>query len=377
MNMKVTSLELFHVSIPFVKPYKLSKAYGTLTHAHAVVFKVYTDEGIVGLGEADPMNPFTEETPASVMAVTREVIAPHLVGQDPTQIAVVESTLDRVIHGNLTARGAVNMALYDIIGKAYGVPVHTLLGGLYHAQLPLLLGIGSGTPDEDADAIAELIDQGYRSVMVKMGALPIAQEIQRMIAVKERFGDRISILVDANQGWEVSEALAFIDGIKGYRPDLLEQPVKRWDLDGLKRIRDRSPCALCADESLVTIHDAVALTRERAVDAFSIKVSKNGGLTAAKQIAQVADAFGIRCLMNSMLEFGITQAASLQLGCTLTNLLDVGHAYGSVLRMADDVTDFGQHIFRGVVTVPQRHGLGVTLDEDKLRRYTRDYLKID
>jgi muconate cycloisomerase len=375
--MKITSLELFHISIPFVRPYRLSKTYGTLTHAHAVIFKVHTDEGIVGLGEADPMNPFTEETPASVMVVTRDAMAPHLIGQDPTRITILESTLDRVVHGNLTARGAINMALYDIMGKADGFPVRTFLGGQYHAKLPILSGVGSGTPEEDAEAIQEQFDQGYRSFMIKMGGRPIYDDINRMIAAKERFGDQITILVDANQGWDLAEAFAFIDAIKDYRPDLIEQPISRWDMEGLRRIHQRLTCPLCADESLVTIHDATTLIREQAVDAFSIKVSKNGGLIKAKKIADVAGAFNIRCLMNSMLEFGITQAASLQLGCTLTNLLDLGHAYGSVLRMSDDVTDFRQNISQAVVTVPPGTGLGVTLDEEKLKRYTQDYLKIE
>ncbi len=374
--MEITGLELFHISIPFVKPYKLSQTYGTLTHAHAVIFKVHTDEGIVGLGEADPMNPFTEETPASVMVVSRDAIAPHLIGQDPTQIAKVESTLDRGVYGNLLARGAVNMALHDILGKVHNIPAHTLLGGQSHSEFPLLGGIGSGTIAEDTAAIEEHIEQDCRCIMIKMGALPVAEEIKRMIAARERFGDQISILIDSNQGWEVHEALEFLDGIRGYRPDLLEQPVSRSNINGLKRIRNQSPCPLCADESVGSIQDAVTLIREQAVDAFSIKVSKNGGLTRAKKIAQMAEAFGLKCLMNSMLEFGITQAASLNLGCTLTNVLDLGQAYGSVLRMSDDITDFGQNISRGMVTVPSGSGLGVTLDEEKLKKYTQDYLKI-
>jgi muconate cycloisomerase len=113
------------------------------------------------------------------------------------------------------------------------------------------------------------------------------------------------------------------------------------------------------------------------VDVFSIKVSKNGGLDASRQIAAAAQAFGLRILMNSMLEFGVTQAASLQLGCTLPNLLQVGHAYGSVLRMSDDVTDFRKNISNSVVTVPQGSGLGVTLDEGKLKKYTKEYVDIN
>ncbi|MCP4349702.1 MAG: mandelate racemase [Desulfobacterales bacterium] len=374
--MKITGIEMFRISVPFAKPYKLSKLYGTLTHANAVIFKVHTDVGIVGLGEADPMNPFTDETPSSVMAIVRDVIAPNLTGQDPTRISRIESILDQAVYGNLTARGAISMALYDITGKANNVPAHTLLGGLNNETLPLLGPIGSGTPDEDTVAIEELLEQGFGTVMIKMGTLPVADEVKRLANVQKRFGEQISVIVDANQGWDVGEALVFTEETREFRPALIEQPVKRRNIDGLKRIRERTISPLCADESLVSIHDATTLIQNQAVDAFSIKVSKNGGITKAFKIAHLADAFGIRCLMNSMLEFGITQAASLQTGCTLTNLLDMGHAYMSVLRMSDDITDFAGNISRAVVTVPSAPGLGVALNEDKLKKYTLEELRV-
>jgi muconate cycloisomerase len=375
--MKITALELFHISIPFAKPYKLSRVYGTRYDAEAVILKVHTDEGIVGLGEADPLNPFSEETPATVMVVTRDHLAPQLMGQNPSHISAIESNLDVMVHGNLLARGAVNMALFDIVGKANDIPAHMLLGGLHQSKLKLLSPIGSGTPEEDAASIQQQIEDGYKTVMIKMGALPIADEIQRMIAAREKFIGRIKIIVDANQGWTVAETLEFFDGIGSSRPDLLEQPIDRHDISGLKRIHRRAPCLLSADEGVASTQEAAALIRAQAVDAFSIKVSKNGGLSKAIKIAATADAFGLKILMNSMLEFGITQAASLQLGCVLPNLLDMGHAYMSVLRMSDDITDFGQNISRGVVTVPSSAGLGVRLNEKKLKKYTKDYLKIE
>jgi muconate cycloisomerase len=104
--MKIDALELFHISIPFAKPYHLSKRYGTLHDAHAVILKIHTDEGIIGLGEADPMVPFTKESPDEVMTLIRETIAPYLIGQDPARIAMLEADLDLSIQGNLTARGA-------------------------------------------------------------------------------------------------------------------------------------------------------------------------------------------------------------------------------------------------------------------------------
>ena len=374
--MKIKHVDLFHIRIPFVTPYKLSKAYGTLENAEAVIFKIHTDEGIIGLGEADPMNPFTEETPRSVMTIMQDVIAPRILGRDPTQIGMIEADLDSAVHGHPTARGAVNMALNDIAGKVYQVPVHALFGGVKQAQFPILWGTGSGTPEEDIVTIEALAKKGFRTVMIKMGALPISDEIKRMVSVRKHFGDEMSIIVDANQGWEVSETLKFIRQTRNHPPDLLEQPVKHWDIRGLKQIRRHSFCPVSADESVTSVHDAALLIREEAVDAFSIKVSKNGGLNRSKQIASIADAFGLKCLMNSMLEFGITQAASLHVGCTLSNLVKMGHAYGSVIRMSDDVTDFAKYISGSTVAVPQGIGLGVSLDEDKLKKYKINYLDL-
>jgi L-alanine-DL-glutamate epimerase-like enolase superfamily enzyme len=375
--MKINCLELFHITIPFAVPYKLSKKYGTLTHAHAVVFKVHTDKGIVGLGEANPMNPFTQETPASVMMVTRDHIAPLLLGKDPEKITQIEMDLDQMVSGNLTARGAVNMALFDINGKTWGVPVHSLLGGQCHTELPLLGAIGSGTPKEDQAAISALVKEGHQTVMIKMGTLPIEMEIERMISARENFGRKIFFVVDANQAWNVFEALEFIHGCQAHMPNLIEQPVAYHDIQSLKRIREHSLVPISADESLMTADNAQTLIRERAVDVLSIKVSKNGGIAKSKLIADAAGLFGHQCLMNSMLEFGITQAASLQLGCSLTNLIPAGQAYGSVLRMSDDITDFGKNISQGKVMVPRENGLGVTLNDKKLKKYTKDYLKIE
>ncbi len=374
--MKITGLELFQISIPFARPYKLSKVYGTRYDAVSIIFKVYTDAGIVGLGEADPLNPFTEETPASVMVVTRDMIVPHIIDQDPKDIAGLEHTLDKAVNANLVARGAVNMALFDIVGKANDIPAHLMLGGKCHAKLPILRGIGSGTPEEDIVAIERELGRGNQCIMIKMGSLPIADEIKRLKAANKKYGDRFPFIVDANQGWTVAETLAFVDGIRDCRPVLIEQPIHHKNIEGLRRIRKRTLCSLSADESLVNLQDATTLIRQKAVDVFSLKVSKNGGLAKTKQIADVGDAFGLKCLMNSMLEFGISQAASLQVGCTLTNLVDYGHAYGSVTRMSDDITDFGQNISEGMVTVPRGPGLGVTLDEAKLKKYTVDSLKI-
>ncbi|OQY30200.1 MAG: hypothetical protein B6244_01155 [Candidatus Cloacimonetes bacterium 4572_55] len=374
--MKIIRIELNHISVPLEKAYKLAKHYGTVTHADAIIAKVFTDQGIIGLGEADPLSPFTIETPDSVMTAIRDEIAPQILGQDPTQIDSVESQLDTSISGNLMARGAVNMALFDITGKYHNKPAHHFLGELRQKKIPLFIGMGCGTPDEDSVNIRELIAQQYYGIMIKMGAFSIPEEIERMISAKKQFGDKVVLLVDANQGWSEAETLQFLEGIKDFPPDMIEQPIKRGDADALKRIRDQSEIPICADEGVASFEDAKELIHARAVDAFSIKVSKNGGISKSKVITDLSQKNDVKCLMNSMLEFGISQAASLHLACTLPNLIDTGHAYGSTLRMGDRVTDFSNNIAKSIVTVPDAPGLGVALIAEKLEKYTQNVVTI-
>jgi muconate cycloisomerase len=306
----------------------------------------------------------------------RDHIAPVILGQDPTQIGTLELAMDEKIQGNLQARGAINMALHDLAGKAAGLPAHALLGGKIVDDLPILGPIGSGTPDEDHAEIEHWLDMGYGTIMIKMGALPIADDIRRMVAADKAFGDRVKLIVDANQGWSVFDALQFMHGINGHWPILIEQPVARHDLEGMQRIGSAALCPVSADEGVMSLQDAREHLDRRAASVFSVKVSKNGGISKARAIAQVAQIFGVKVLMNSMLEFGITQAASLQLGCTLPNLLDAGHAYMSVVRMKEDVTDFAGYLNGGTVKVPTRPGLGVEINDEALRKYTLERLEI-
>ena len=364
--MKIQTIDIYALSIPFRVPYRLSKVYGTVTDNHAIVVRLRTEGGLTGWGEANPLPPFTEETPSGVVDLLREVIGPALIGVDAGNIARCRRLIDECVPGNPAAKGALDMALHDLAGKAVGRPVHALLGGALVDELGVLWPIGSGTPEDDRALVDEKRAEGYRTFMVKMGAQPVEAEIERIAALTERYHPDIQFIADANQGWRAAEALRFVDGVNRYPLTLIEQPVDRHDHAGLKRIRAASLAPVSADESVFSVEQAAELARERAVDAFSLKVSKNGGIVPTRAIASLAAANGMSCLMNSMLECGITQAASLQLGCTLGNLIDCGHAYMSTLRLTDDFTDFGDLVRDGRVRVPDQPGLGIAVDEAKV-----------
>jgi len=373
----IQSIEIFSVTVAFKVPYKLSRLYGTLSTTTAIVVRLETKSGLVGWGEANPQPPFTEETPGGVMAALSDYLGPALIGLDGTNPNAAMADMEATLSGNLSAKAAVDMALHDITGKAAGLPVHALLGGALRQSIDVLWPLGSGTHEEDFIVIDAKIAEGYRTFMAKMGAQPVDVEIERMRVLTERYHPQVSFICDANQGWSESEALRFIQGVNSLPLALIEQPVAKHNFEAMKRLRQSSTAPISADESLQSLDQAARLVHEQAADAFSLKVSKNGGIAAAQKMAVLAEAEGMTCLMNSMLELGITQAASLQLGCTLPNLMDVGHAYMSTLRLADDITDFSNLVSQGVARVPDGPGLGIAVDEEKLRRLADEHRHLE
>lgn len=370
--MRITKIETLSLSIPLTVPYKLSRVYGTVSDATAVVVAVTTDTGIVGFGEADPMPPFTADTVAGTMKALREMLAPALIGADPREHKKNEELLDACLEGCLMAKGALDMAMYDLAGKAYGLPVHALLGGKKRDEILLSFPLGSGSAQDDIEVIEERRPLGFRSFMAKMGRNPIADEIRRVQELSERYAGVIQIVADANQGWSEEEALTFVGGIDGTILGLLEQPTKADDFASLRRIRVASPIPLSADESVVTADDALRLACLQAVDVLSIKASKNGGITKSLRIIAIAEAAQLQCRMNSMLEFGVTQAALLHLGAVTGQIIPSGHAYMSTLRMSDDFTDFSARLRDGYAHIADAPGLGITVDAEKLARHASE-----
>ena len=362
----VVAAEVFEIEAAFVTPYKLSS--GTWSHTRAVLLKLTDADGVVGWGEANPARPFSAESPADAARALQEVLLPAVLAAKSPEPRGMDAALDALLPGHLFAKGAVNMALFDLLGKRLRVPVATLLGGALHATLPVMWPLGNAGAEEDIRVIDQRAAQGFASFMLKMGAAPVADEVRRVAALEARYGDRIALIADANEGWSREQASEFLEGVRGARLVFIEQPLQKDDLEGMAALVSAGSVAISADESVAGLAQAARIAALGAANVFSVKSSKNGGLLRAQRIAAVAEAFGIRCYINSMAEFGITQAASLQLAATLGNLVDFGHAFMSTLRLADDPTDFSSFVREGRVRLPRGAGLGVQVDESHVRR---------
>jgi muconate cycloisomerase len=367
--MRIVSVEIIETCIPLKKPYKLSRRYGYLENTKPVIIKISTDEGLIGYGETDPMGRFTGETPETVAAVLKADLAPAVLGEDPTNLHLVHETLDAVVRDNHMAKGALDMACYDLLGKASGMPLYRVLGGSLYEELPIMGSIGGGSVEETVAAANAEKDKGYHSLMVKVGGDPV-QDGERVLAVRDSLGKDYPLIVDANQGYDVASAFRFIDIARPANPVLFEQPVDAENIEGIACIRKKCGVPVSVDESILSYRHAQEVIRLEAADVFSIKVCKNGGIKATLQIIELARSKGIDILFNSMIEEGITQAASLNIALTTSNLFPFGHAYFSPLRLAADVTDYSSNIVGGKVHAPKSPGLGVKILDDVLETFT-------
>ncbi len=368
-SLKIVSLDAFHIAIPLVNPYHLSKVYGTQTHSDVIIVRIMTDSGEEGWGEADPGGVlFTGDTGEAVMQSIREEGAERIIGCRVDDW--VENGDGLKFQGSVGA--AFDVAVHDALAKSRHQPLWALLGEKRREKIDSLWPTSSGTAEDDLEIIQPRLAQGFRTFMLKMGSRPVDKDIERVIEVTRVLPEDVKIMVDANQGWEIEEAMTFVEGITDVPLVLIEQPVAADDHEGLKKISKISRIPVSVDESLQTVEDARRIALGEIASVFSIKVSKNGGLRAGLEIGRVAKEQGILVMMNSMLELGITQSASLHLGCVLDCLIDCGHAYMSTLRMSDDVTDFSNFVSEGKAHLPSGTGLGIQVNESKIMKYLKE-----
>ena len=368
-SLKIVSFDAFHISIPLVNPYHLSKVYGTQTHSDVVIIRIKTDSGEEGWGEADPGGVlFTGDTGEAVMDTIREEGAERIIGCRVDDW--VENGDGLMFQGSIGA--AFDVAVHDVLAKSRHQPLWALLGEKHREKIDSLWPTSSGTSEEDLKIIQPRLAEGFRTFMLKMGSLPVEKDIDRVLEVLKVLPDDVNIMVDANQGWEIEEAMTFVEGVNDMPLVLIEQPVFAENHEGLKKISNISRIPISVDESLQTVEDARKIALGRIASVFSIKVSKNGGLRAGLEIGRIAKEQDLLVMMNSMLELGITQSASLHLGCVLDCLIDCGHAYMSTLRMSDDVTDFSNFVRGGKAHLPSGTGLGIQVNESKIMKYLKE-----
>ena len=367
--MKITKVETIYLRVPLSRPVNMS--IGLVSKVDHVIVKIFTDEKIVGVGEAaSEQGPiFSEEFQKSINNVIKDYIGPALVGETPSEIEKILDKMDRVAKGNWFAKSAVEMALYDIVGKAWGVPAYQLLGGLYRNKAILAGFASSMDPERDAELAMNAVKEGRKLIKMKVGAVDSKIDIERVKAVRKNVSIDIPIIVDANGAWRAEEAIRIIKQIEDYNI-IVEQPVPRGDDRGLRKIRNTVKAPIMLDESVFSPQDAINAIINETADIFSIKIPKAGGLYRAKKIAAIAEATGIACFVGGMAELGIGIAAGLHFVMSTRNI-----KYGTELEPNNaphGIVTPDIKVEEGYIYAPEGIGLGANLNEDELQKYRVD-----
>lgn len=356
--MKISKLTVDPVTIRY--KFEFTTAYGTERETVHALIRIYNDDGTVGIGEAAPLTDFTGENYQTVQKLVTNEFSKILIGLDPFDHSLIHSRLDK-ISGNAAAKASVDIALYDLMGKSLRVPVYRFLGGKLRAKIEVAEVIGIDEPSRMADAALRLKKQGFRTIKMKVGSGKVAEDAERVAAVRDAIGDRVDLRVDANNSYSVEKATQLGRKIKRYELAYLEQPVPARNLAGLAKVRRKTGIPITADEAVHTSKDALRVIRYDAADNIAIKFAKCGGICEAKTISNIANAAGLKCVLISAFEIGVGVAANIHVACSSASIelpceIGIGPEY-------DDEITTGLENGLTWMGVPTRSGLGIELSD--------------
>ena len=350
----VERVETILVDLPTIRPHKLSVA--TMTGQTTIGGLAYGGE-----------------SPESMKLAIDTYFAPVMIGEDVTRVKALMARIGKAVKENRFAKSAVETALLDAHGKRLGLSVGELLGGALRKRLPVAWTLASGDTAMDIAEAEKMLDlRRHRIFKLKIGAKPLKDDIAHVAAIKQALGDRGAVRVDVNMAWSEFEASYGMAALADAGCELVEQPVA--STAALNRLVRRFPVALMADESLTGPESAFEIAKTKGADVFAVKIEQSGGLFNAQHVAAIADAAGIELYGGTMLEGGVGTVASAHVFSTFANLQWGTELFGPLLLTEEilatplDYSDFE-------LTVPDGPGLGIELDEDRLKFFAREGLR--
>jgi len=363
--MKITAVRAIPVSIPSRRQLT---ALGIHMSFEFGVVEVETDEGITGIGDITQL---WDGLGQIQCAYVNDWFGPQLIGQDPTAINRCLGLMKTLIENAGPARAGIEMALFDIAGKASDLPVYALLGGRTRESIVLSRSVVMGTPAETADRAVGFVSEGYRCVKVKIG-LDIDRDVAAVRAVRDAVGPTIAIRTDANMGWKTAkEAIRAIKRLEEFGIHSVEQPIPPGNIGALRMVRESVDTPIMVDESLWGPETAWELLRADAVDILNVYVHESGGLTNMSTIFRLADLAGATAVIGAMPELGPGTAAHVHFGVSVANLGDFNDACGATYHLADVINEEWK-VEDGEIRPLPGPGLGVSLDPEKVARYRSD-----
>jgi len=366
--MKITRVEAVPFSIPYVKP--LHFASGEVSAAEHVLVRVHTDDGVVGAAEAPP-RPFTYgETQASIVAVVTSIFAPAIIGLSLLERERIHARMGRTV-GNLTAKAAVDMAVWDALGQSLDQNVSALLGGWTdHMRVSHMLGFD--TPErmvEEATRMRE--EHGITTFKVKVGRRPFSLDVDVCRALRAEMGDDVELYVDGNRGWTAEESARAMRAMADLDLLFAEELSPADDVLGRRWFVRRSEVPVVADESATRPGEVTRELLGGSADAISIKTARSG-FTEARRVLFECEGLGVPVIMGNQIDGQLGSACSVAFGSAFEATSRRAGELSNFLDMSDDLLTDPLVIADGRLRTPDGPGLGVRVDEDKLTRYRQD-----
>jgi len=337
-------------------PYTI--AYETIHSCSNLFLSAITDSGIRGFGCAAPDAAVTGETADSVMEVYNYHIEPALRGADPFRYARILEDMRASLLQHPAALAMTDMLLFDLVSKSAGVPLYKYLGG-YRTTIPTSITLSIMTLDETLKKADEFRRLGFFIFKLK-GGLDVIEDIEKVLRLREIFGESIEIRFDANQGYTLEDAIHFVEKTRPAGVELIEQPTPREMIELLGQVVENVHIPVMADESLMNVSDALRLSRNRFADLINIKLMKVGGINEAVRINSIARAAGVQAMVGCMDESALSVAAGLHFALSRPNI-----AYADLdghLDLLDDPSSGAVIIENGILRTTERLGLGFELE---------------
>lgn len=357
--MQIIDVMTTQVQIPFRKPAKWSG--GTRRSAPALVVKLITDEGIVGIGEC------VGPTIPTIQAIVEKEFKPFLIGCDPMRTEWILHRLEEYTLNwkqlGLYALAGIDIALLDLKAKVLQTPLYNLLGGMYRSRVDFAGYLFIDEPLANAKDAEEIVKQGYKEIKIKVGR-DIEFDTARLKEIRAAVGPNVKLRIDVNQNWSVSTAIKAINKMEKYDLQLVEQPTPYYDIDGLAQVSKSVSVPITADESCTDFESAMKLIDKRAVAAFTVYPSEAGGLLKAKQIVDLANENGIWCVTGTWAETGIATMANVHLIASSRNFPFANDTHYDYYH--SDVLTENLSFSNGQMIVPNAPGLGIDLSEERL-----------
>jgi muconate cycloisomerase len=365
----IRRVDVFGVAVPLVGA-GFRNAYTTKKVQKSAIVRLTAQDGTVGLGNIDPSPGYSVETIEQSLAALRNRLAPVVQGLDAGNPHILVREMDQALAGYLDAKAAIEMACIDMLARRLGIPVHQYLGGAVTRQLRFNAWIGIVSPDEAAAEARKWFDRGFRSAKIKVGG-GIQADCERIRAVRAAVGPDMALRADANAGYSVEDAIALGRLLEPFGMQLLEQPIAEDDLPGMARVRQAIGIPVMADESITDHASLIEVIKADCADIVKLKVMKQGGFLKCRRMLETASAAGLKVVIGHGFGLGVNTVAEIMLAATSESVLEGLECVGP-LKTADDIVTSKLDLSSGQIALPGGPGLGVQLDEAKVRDFHFD-----